>query len=87
MVDCSSSLWRMAYVAAIFETDPAKRTLNMCKCACRQISAEKYLETAPLRLGGFEHEAIEAAQLRLATLKAQPVEVVKLALVAGNTPT
>jgi hypothetical protein len=28
----------------------------------------------PIEISGFEREAIEAARLRLATLKAQPVE-------------
>ena len=41
----------------------------------------------PSKISGLEHEAIEAARLRLATLKAQPVEVVKLALVVGDTLT
>ena len=83
MVDCSSSLWRTAYVAAIFETDPAKRTLNTANA--RAAIAERL--NGSIEISGFEHEAIEAAQLRLATLKAQPFEVVKLARVAGNTPT
>jgi hypothetical protein len=29
MVDCSSSLWRTAYVAAIFETEPTKMALRV----------------------------------------------------------
>jgi hypothetical protein len=42
---------------------------------------------SPIEISNLEREAIEAARLRLATLRAQPVEVVKLALVAGDTPT
>jgi len=42
---------------------------------------------SPIEISRLEHEAIEAAQQRLDTLKAKPVEVVKLALVAGDTPT
>jgi hypothetical protein len=37
-------------------------------------------------IGKLEHEGIEAARERLATLKAMPVEVVKLAVTAGDTP-
>jgi hypothetical protein len=40
-----------------------------------------------IEISNLEREAIEAARLRLATLRAQPVEVVKLAVVAGDTPT
>ena len=83
MVDCSSSPWRTAYVAAIFETEPIKMALRVADA--RAAITERL--NGPIEISGFEHEAIEAARLRLATLKAQPVEVVKLAPVAGDTPT
>jgi len=40
-----------------------------------------------IEIGRLEHEGIEAARERLATLKAMPVEVVKLAPTTGDTPT
>ena len=83
MSDISSSLWRTAYFSAIFETDPAKLTLNIADA--RAAITERL--NSPIEISRLEHEAIEAARLKLATLKAKPVEVVKLALVAGDTPT
>jgi hypothetical protein len=83
MSDISSSAWRTAYFSAIFETDPTKLTLNIADA--RAAITERL--NSPIEIGRLEHEAIEAAQLKLATLKAKPVEVVKLALVAGDTPT
>jgi hypothetical protein len=70
-------------VSAIFETDPAKLTLNIADA--RAAITERI--NSPIEITRLEHEAIEAAQQRLDTLKAKPVEVVKLALVAGDTPT
>jgi len=83
MSDISSSVWRTAYFSAIFETDPAKLTLNIADA--RAAITERL--NSPIEISRLEHEAIEAARLKLATLKAKPVEVVKLALVAGDTPT
>jgi hypothetical protein len=82
MSDVSSSVWRTAYFSAIFETDPAKLTLNIANA--RAAITERL--NSPIEVSRLEHEAIEAARLKLATLKAKPVEVVKLALVAGDTP-
>jgi hypothetical protein len=81
--DTTSSVWRTAYFSAIFETDPAKLTLNIADA--RAAITERL--NSPIEISSLEHEAIEAARLKLATLKAKPVEVVKLALVAGDTPT
>jgi hypothetical protein len=83
MSDISSSPWRTAYFSAIFETDPAKLTLNIADA--RAAITERL--NSPIEITRLEHEAIEAARQKLATLKAKPVEVVKLALVAGDTPT
>jgi hypothetical protein len=83
MSDTSSSPWRTAYVAAIFETDPAKMSLKIA--SARAAIAERL--NSAIEIGRLEHEGIEAARERLATLKAMPVEVVKLAPTTGDTPT
>jgi hypothetical protein len=83
MGDTSSSPWRTAYFSAIFETDPATLTLNIA--GARAAITERL--NSPIEISRLEHEAIEDARLKLATLKAKPVAVVKLALVAGDTPT
>jgi hypothetical protein len=80
--DISSSVWRTAYFSAIFETDPVKLTLNIA--GARAAITERL--NSPIEISRLEHEAIEAARLKLDTLKAKPIEVVKLALVAGDTP-
>jgi hypothetical protein len=83
MSDISSSAWRTAYFSAIFETDLAKLSLTIADA--RAAITERL--NSPIEISRLEHEAIEAARQKLATLKAKPVEVVKLALVAGDTPT
>jgi hypothetical protein len=82
MSDISSSVWRTAYFSAIFETDPAKLTLNIADA--RAAITERL--NSPIEISRLEHEAIEAARQKLATLKAKPVEVVTLGLVARDTP-
>jgi hypothetical protein len=82
MSDISSSVWRTAYLAALFETDPAKMTLKIAEA--RAAITERL--SSAVEIGRLEHEGIEAARQRLATLKAMPVEVVKLALTTGDTP-
>ena len=81
--DISSSVWRTAYVSAIFETDPAIMTLKIADA--RAAITERL--NSPVEMGRLEHESIESARQRLATLKAKPLEVVKLALTTGDTPT
>jgi len=83
MADLASSVWRTAYISAIFETDPAKLTLTI---ADARVAITERLNS-PIEISRLEHEAIEAARLKLATLQAEPVEVVKLALATGDTPT
>ena len=83
MTDTSSSAWRTAYVSAIFETDSARMALRVA--GANAAIAERL--NSHIEISNLEREAIEAARLRLATLRAQPVEVVKLAVVAGDTPT
>jgi hypothetical protein len=87
MTESLSSLWRTAYVSAIFETDLAKMTLKIAD-ARAAITERLY---SPIEISKFEHEGIEAARQRLATLKAQRfeaerVEVVRLAVSTGDTP-
>ena len=41
---------------------------------------------SPIEISRLEHEAIEAARLKLATLKVANVEVVKLAPLTGESP-
>jgi hypothetical protein len=87
MTENLSSLWRTAYVSAIFETNPAKMTLKIAEA--RAAITERL--NSPIEIGKFEHEGIEAARQRLATLKArrieaEPVEVDKLAVSTGDTP-
>ncbi len=72
MGDTSSSLWRTAYVAAIFETDPAKLTLNIADA--RAAITERL--NSPIEISRLEHEAIEAARQGLAALKAKPVDAI-----------
>jgi polysaccharide deacetylase 2 family uncharacterized protein YibQ len=83
MSDISSSVWRTAYFSALFETDPAKMTLRIADA--RAAITERL--NGPIEIGRAERESIEVAQQKLENLKAKPVEVVKLALVAGDTPT
>ena len=82
MTEIPSSIWRTAYVSALFETDPAKMTLKIADAGAA--IAERL--NSPVKIGKIEHEGIEAARERLAALKAARVEVVKLALSTGDTP-
>jgi hypothetical protein len=41
---------------------------------------------SPIEIGRLEHESIESARQKLATLKAKPVEIVKLAPTIRDTP-
>jgi hypothetical protein len=72
MSDTSSSPWRTAYVAAIFETDPAKLTLTIADA--RAAITERL--NNPIEISKLEYEAIEAARQGLATLKAERVDAV-----------
>jgi hypothetical protein len=72
MSDTSSSPWRTAYVAAIFETEPIKMALRVADA--RAAITERL--NGPIEISRLEHEAIEAARQGLATLKAKPVDAV-----------
>ncbi len=80
--DTSSSVWRTAYVSAIFETDPARMTLKIADA--RAAIVERL--NSPIEIHRLEHESIEAARQKLATLKVEQVEVVKRAVSTGDTP-
>src|ERR1700731_5398573 len=54
MGDTSSSPWRTAYFSAIFETDPAKLTLNIADA--RAAITERL--NSPIEISRLEHEAI-----------------------------
>ena len=82
MTEIPSSIWRTAYVSAILETDPVRMTLRIADARAAITERLK----SPIEIGKFEHDGIEAARQRLATLTAQQVEVVKLALSTGDTP-
>jgi hypothetical protein len=83
MTDTSSSAWRTAYVAAIFETDCIRMALRIADA--RAAITERL--NGPIEISKLEHESIEAARQGLATMKAKPVEVVKLAPTTGDSPT
>ena len=68
MTDFASSVWRTAYVSAIFETDPARMTLKIADAG----AAITERLNSPIEIGSLEHESIESARERLATLKAKP---------------
>jgi len=82
MSDISSSAWRTAYFSAIFQTDAATMTLKIEDA--RAAILERL--NSPIGIGSLEHEAIEAARIKLATLKVTNVAVVKLTLPAGDKP-
>jgi hypothetical protein len=69
-------------VSAIFEADPARMTIKIAD-ARAAIAARL---SGQVEISRLEHESIEAARLRLATLKAERVDVVKSALTTGDTP-
>jgi hypothetical protein len=66
MIDTSSSLWRTAYIAAIFERDSAKIAPRIADA--RAAITERLKCTVEIR--DPEREAIESARQRLATLQA-----------------
>ena len=83
MTDISSSAWRTAYFSALFQTD----TATMIRKIADARAAIKARLNSPVEISRLEHEAIEAARIKLATLKVANVEVVQLAPLTGDTPT
>jgi hypothetical protein len=53
MADLASSVWRTAYFSAIFETDPAKLTLNIADA--RAAITERL--NSPIEISRLEHDA------------------------------
>jgi hypothetical protein len=82
VTDIPSSVWRTAYVSAIFETDSAKMTLKIADA--RAAIAQRL--NSFMEITKLEHEAIEAARQRLTTLKVAQVDIVELPVTTGDTP-
>jgi hypothetical protein len=82
MTDISSSAWRTAYFSALFQTYAATMTLKIADARAAILARLN----SPIEISGLEHEAIDAARLKLATLKVASVEVVELAALTGDTP-
>ena len=73
MSDLTSSVWRTAYVAAVLETDAARMAIRISDArAAISERLDSRVEVNPL-----EHEALDAAMEKLATLKVQHVELIK----------
>jgi len=71
--DLTSSVWRTAYVAAVLETDAARMAIRISDArAAISERLDSRVEVNPL-----EHEALDAAMEKLATLKVQHVELIK----------
>jgi hypothetical protein len=66
MTDIASSLWRTAYNSALFETDGLKLSIRIAEAN----AAIRERLNSSAEIGRLEHEAIEAARVRLASLKA-----------------
>jgi len=74
MSDPSSSPWRTAYICAIFEMDAVQLALRI---ADANAAIQERL-TTPIEISRHEHEAIEAAQQRLASMEGRQVDSVFL---------
>jgi hypothetical protein len=79
--DLISSVWRTAYVAAILETDAARMIIRISKA--RTEIDERLNSRAEITLR--EHEALDAAVEKLATLKVQHVDLIKPTTSTGDT--
>ena len=74
MSDPSSSPWRTAYIGALFELDAVQLALRI---ADANAAIQERLKT-PIEISRHEHEAIESAQQRLATMEGRQVDSVFL---------
>ena len=73
MSHLASSVWRTAYVAAILEMDGARLTIRISNArAAIDERLNSHAEITP-----SEHDALDAAMQRLATLKVQQVDLIK----------
>jgi hypothetical protein len=81
MRDLVSSVWRTAYVAAILETDAARMAVRISDT---RTAINERLDNH-VEISRLEHEALDAAVLKLATLRVQNVELLKPAAATGDT--
>jgi hypothetical protein len=72
MGDTSASIWRTAYVSAIFEKEPVRLALRIAEA--RAAITERL--NSNVEIGSLEHEAIETARQGLMNLKPRHVAVV-----------
>ena len=73
MSHLASSVWRTAYVAAILEMDAARLTIRISNArAAIDERLNSHAEITP-----SEHDALDAAVQKLATLKVQQVDLIK----------
>jgi hypothetical protein len=79
--DLTSSVWRSAYVAAIFETDAARMASRISDA--RTAINERLSRLAEIT--PHEHEALQAAGQKLETLKVQHVDLIKPLVPTGDT--
>jgi hypothetical protein len=79
--DLRSSVWRSAYMAAIFETDAARMAsrISDARVAISE-RLSRLVEITP-----HEHEALQAAGQKLETLKVQHVDLIKPLVPTGDT--
>jgi hypothetical protein len=70
--DTSSSIWRTAYVSALFERDAVKLALRIAETS----AAITERLNGPIEIGMREHQAIEDAQQGLLSLKARRVDAI-----------
>jgi hypothetical protein len=82
MSNTSASVWRTAYVSAIFEKEPVRLALRIAEA--RAAITERL--NSPVEIDRLEHEAIEAALQGLMNLKPRYVAVVTSAPIVGETP-
>jgi hypothetical protein len=81
MSNLESSVWRTAYVAAILETKDALMSdrISDARAAINERLSSQF-EITP-----HEHEALDAAVQKLATLKVQHVEFIEPTPTTGDT--
>ena len=81
MSDIASSVWCIAYTSALLETDGPKLAIRIAEAS----AAIKERLGSPVEMEKLEHEAIEAARLRLGNLKAEHVDAALSGPTDGNT--
>ena len=81
MSDVASSVWRSAYVAAVLESDAARMSYRVTNA--RTAIHERM--NSQVEITSSEHEALEAAVQKLATLKVQHVDLIQPTVPTGDT--